>query len=173
MSHFEKDSTENFGDQETSANDVRQYLSLLSAIGNAESEVRSQIAQSETTPEDILRLLSEDWNDEVRESVALNPKATADILKRLAEDESSDVRRAVTQADNATVDILAKLSEDPDWTVRLFVAINPKTPKRIFDRLLKDGELNDRRCFEWTDGTQEGIADHVFTKMNRALESLQ
>ncbi len=96
-----------------------------------------------------------EFNTEVLVTLAENPKITLKMMEELLKTNCVSVGIVIAKKPNASESILEELSdwgyekkdfdtnnelsnEDTYWQVRIEVAKNPKTPKRIIEKLSKD-----------------------------------
>ncbi len=100
--------------------------------------IRMTVAESENTPENILRILAKDESDYIRASVARNKNTPQDVLRALVKDKGYYVRSYVARNEYAPEDILRALSKDDNEFVRASAAYNKNTPEDILRILAKD-----------------------------------
>jgi 3-methyladenine DNA glycosylase AlkC len=118
-------------------------LGLLSRDPN--SEIRRNVGYNMHTPSEALYHLARDTMRIVREAVARNSEASLEVLNHLARDREKYVRQAVAENLEAPPEVLSSLSLDSYWWIRLLVAKHPSTPLDILTRLTTDRDLSVRK----------------------------
>jgi hypothetical protein len=83
-----------------------------------EHSMKVRLASTNTTPGDVLTILSNDASEEIRLLVAKNPATPHHIVAKLARDKSRTVRLGLASDQHCPVEILGELADDSDDLVR-------------------------------------------------------
>lgn len=105
--------------------------------GSSESSVRAAVAAASQTPDDVVDQLLADRNMNVF-CVALRRTGSAEELRRAAGDPRWHIRRDVAMNPRCPQGVLERLSHDTDDNVRNRVVCNPATPDRLVDAAVGD-----------------------------------
>ena len=138
---------------------------------NLDDDERIQRLKTETTPYDVLKILSCSENWLIRQHVANNTGANREILEKLANDKDDDVstdarerllnlclpedwrqlgdteRMRRLRSQNVVDDeVLAALTKSSNWEIRQAVARHEGTPPSIVKKLARDTDSNVRQA---------------------------
>ena len=101
-----------------------------------DSDVRRAVALHSDTPEPLLNLLREDDDEGVQSG--LRERNLPDSWKSLDEEE----RISALKTDDVSERILHILARSNSWSIRQAVALSPRTPQEILDRLSVDDDTD-------------------------------
>ena len=109
-------------------------------------EVRSNVAKNKNTPMNTLRELAKDESEEVRYAILANPNLTRKDFYELMRDIYGRSNYSlgcllILLDPNILPTILKENADSLLWNERFIIAIHPKTPKEIIQRLSNDGNF--------------------------------
>jgi hypothetical protein len=126
----------------TGMKDARQVMKDIAKNGTLDQ--RQNLARSESTPSDILKILMNDKNADVRVDLASNIKCPDEILQKLAFDTDDMVKNWAISNPNFPNHLLIELSKSKNLAQREGVALNIATPPDILVDLANDKSVHVR-----------------------------
>ncbi|WP_412030603.1 hypothetical protein [Deinococcus yunweiensis] len=112
--------------------------SLLGRLArHPDPELRADVAEHASTPEDALYDLDQD-HPAVRRALARNPSLPVSLQRQYVHAKDEALRANVAQNPSLDVALLAHLAEDPSLEVRFTLTRNPSTPEDVLRTLLDD-----------------------------------
>lgn len=113
---------------------------LVRAAEDPSPTVRLEVAESGSTPAEVVERLVVDPDHRVRAATIRHPSRTPQRMQHLAQDPSPSVRQTVSWSKACPPDVLVRLAGDTEENVRLGAARNPNSPTAAIAQLVGDSD---------------------------------